>query len=157
MKKLRKGCYILFIRFKKEILIKIGALGTHQILKGVYAYVGSAKGPGGLEARVGRHFKKNKRVKWHIDYLTVRPECFLEGVVMIESETLKERELVELLENIGGTHTIKGFGNSDDKSTVSHLLYFGNIGLEEICKGLKKHIKEKMTIINFTKRQTLKI
>ena len=37
---------------------------------GQYAYVGSAHGPGGLRARVGRHLRTEKSLQWHIDYLT---------------------------------------------------------------------------------------
>ena len=33
-------------------------------------YLGSALGPGGLAARVGRHIGAQGRTHWHIDYLT---------------------------------------------------------------------------------------
>ncbi len=64
-----KGAYILLIVIEKEVNIEIGALGTIRFEKGHYCYVGSAVGPGGIEARVGRHLKKGKKLKWHIDYL----------------------------------------------------------------------------------------
>lgn len=36
---------------------------------GFYLYVGSAFGPGGLRARVGRHLGGQGALRWHIDYL----------------------------------------------------------------------------------------
>ena len=140
---MQKGCYVLFLRFKKEVLVEIGSLGTHRIPRGLYAYIGSAKGPGGLEARVKRHIKRDKKVRWHIDYLTTRPECLIEAIIFIKSNTLKEEELVRFLERRGGIHLIKGFGSSDDKLTLSHLLYFGETSLSKICRELRKRYMEK--------------
>jgi Uri superfamily endonuclease len=37
---------------------------------GRYLYCGSAKGPGGLKARLSRHMRRGKSVRWHIDRLT---------------------------------------------------------------------------------------
>lgn len=45
-------------------------LGSFQ---GTYCYVGSAFGPGGVRARVGRHLSRKKVVTWHIDHLTISP------------------------------------------------------------------------------------
>jgi Uri superfamily endonuclease len=56
-------------------------------------YVGSALGPGGLAARIGRHRRQNKLGRWHVDYLRAvtqveevwyatlpeRQECFWEA------------------------------------------------------------------------------
>ena len=49
--------------------IQIGRLGRFYFFPGTYIYVGSAWGPGGLAARIGRHLKKEKQRRWHIDYL----------------------------------------------------------------------------------------
>ncbi|RLF60544.1 MAG: GIY-YIG nuclease family protein, partial [Thermoplasmata archaeon] len=62
-----KGSYVLIINLKKEKEIEIGRLGRILFNKGYYAYVGS--GLNNLEKRVGRHLRKNKKKKWHIDYL----------------------------------------------------------------------------------------
>lgn len=144
---MQKGCYILFLRFKREVLTRVGSLGIHRIPRGLYAYVGSAKGPGGIEARVKRHIRKDKRVKWHIDYLTTKPECFIEAVMVVKSSTLKEKELVRFLETKGGVHLIRGFGSSDDKFTLSHLLYFGKTCLNNISHELKRRYKERITTL----------
>jgi Uri superfamily endonuclease len=47
----------------------VGKLGTLAIQTGYWVYVGSAFGPGGLNARVSRHLKTAKIKHWHIDYL----------------------------------------------------------------------------------------
>jgi len=62
-----KGIYVLVILVSKKIRIDIGALGSVNFEKGLYAYVGSAQK--GLERRVERHLRKSKRKFWHIDYL----------------------------------------------------------------------------------------
>ncbi|MEM4407243.1 MAG: DUF123 domain-containing protein [Candidatus Caldarchaeum sp.] len=53
--------------------LKIGALGYRKLEKGYYVYVGS--GRRNLIRRVERHIRKNKRVRWHIDYITSLPEA----------------------------------------------------------------------------------
>ena len=37
---------------------------------GFYLYCGSAKGPGGLAARLARHMRHGKAIRWHVDVLT---------------------------------------------------------------------------------------
>jgi Uri superfamily endonuclease len=53
--------------------VTVGRLGRFDFTAGLYVYVGSAFGPGGLAARVGRHLRSGKRLRWHIDYLTCEP------------------------------------------------------------------------------------
>ena len=49
------GTYALLLRASKEQTIEVGALGAMPVRPGMYVYVGSAFGSGGLQARVGRH------------------------------------------------------------------------------------------------------
>ena len=62
-----RGIYILLIKINEKIQEKIGSLGRIEFDKGIYAYVGSAQN--NLEKRIQRHKVKNKKVRWHIDYL----------------------------------------------------------------------------------------
>ena len=62
-----KGVYCLIINVKKDIKIKIGALGKIKFEKGNYVYVGSAQN--NLKKRIKRHLAKRKKRFWHIDYL----------------------------------------------------------------------------------------
>jgi Uri superfamily endonuclease len=45
----------------------VGALGKISLNPGCYLYVGSARR--GLEARLRRHLRPDKKLRWHIDYL----------------------------------------------------------------------------------------
>lgn len=64
------GTYILILHNRRAQTIPVGKLGIFTFPRGYYAYTGSAFGPGGLAARVGRHLKPDKPKRWHIDYLT---------------------------------------------------------------------------------------
>ena len=63
------GTYVLVQRFSKRLEISVGKLGVLEAQPGFYVYVGSALGPGGLAARVGRHCRREKILRWHVDYL----------------------------------------------------------------------------------------
>ncbi|MCD6590442.1 MAG: GIY-YIG nuclease family protein, partial [Candidatus Aenigmarchaeota archaeon] len=60
--------YILILKLDENKEIKIGSLGNIKFKKGYYMYVGSAKNS---IKRIERHFKVEKKLRWHIDYLSV--------------------------------------------------------------------------------------
>jgi Uri superfamily endonuclease len=49
--------------------LRVGKLGILNGRSGYYVYIGSAFGPGGLQARVRRHLKAVSCLHWHIDYV----------------------------------------------------------------------------------------
>jgi Uri superfamily endonuclease len=51
-----RGTYILIASVLQMKRLKIGRLGTYDLLPDFYAYVGSAFGPGGLRARISERF-----------------------------------------------------------------------------------------------------
>ena len=64
--------------------------GKLTLAAGQYAYVGSAHGPGGLRARVGRHLRAEKPLHWHIDYLTAAlPVMHVVTVVVTDGARLE--------------------------------------------------------------------
>ena len=63
------GSYILILYNPAPRQISVGQLGRHTFPRGWYAYVGSARGPGGLAARLARHLRREKTTHWHIDYI----------------------------------------------------------------------------------------
>lgn len=63
------GSYVLVLRLTGVRDLEVGALGRRRLPPGWYLYVGSARGPGGLRARLGRHLAGGGRTHWHIDYL----------------------------------------------------------------------------------------
>jgi Uri superfamily endonuclease len=77
-----KGSYILLLKLNKPRQIFVGNLGISCFTEGSYAYVGSALN--GLEARVSRHSRLNKKHHWHIDYLL--DWSYIYEVVLIPGE-----------------------------------------------------------------------
>jgi endonuclease-3 len=78
------GTYTLLLALPEPITVEIGALGTHALPAGAYAYTGSALGSGGF-ARVDRHRRvatgEHDTRHWHVDYLTGHPTTDLVAVV----------------------------------------------------------------------------
>jgi len=111
-----KGIYCLIINIKKDINPKIGALGNILFIKGKYVYVGSAQNS--IEKRVSRHFSKNKKIKWHIDYLLANPNVNLINAVYKKAGKEEECKIACLLNKL--ENPIKGFGCSDCRC-YSHL------------------------------------
>jgi endonuclease-3 len=110
-----KGAYVLLIEVNQDLKVK-----KFEIQKGFYFYVGSALGKSiNLENRVSRHFKKEKRLKWHIDFLLAHPKTNLKKVLLIPSEQKLECKISNLLQT-KTQNSIKGFGCSDCKC-FSHL------------------------------------
>lgn len=84
-------------------------------------YVGSARGPGGIMARLSRHLSKEKRLRWHIDYITSlscsRP---LLALYAESPQDLEERLARELLRSPCLRASYTGFGSSD-RASPTHL------------------------------------
>ena len=106
--------YSLFIKVEKPQIITVGRLGSFAFISGDYIYSGSARRY--LSARVNRHLRKEKKLRWHIDYLLSAPTV---DIVKVLVSTISECELVAAG---GGTVLIPGFGASDCRSGCgSHL------------------------------------
>jgi HEAT repeat protein/Uri superfamily endonuclease len=66
------GTYVLAMWLDAPRTISIGRLGRFDFPSGWYLYVGSAQGPGGVQARLLRHWRRfasGKRAHWHVDHL----------------------------------------------------------------------------------------
>ena len=63
------GSYLLWLYLPQSQDLSIGKLGTFKFPAGEYIYLGSAHGPGGLRARLGRNLRGSGAVHWHIDGL----------------------------------------------------------------------------------------
>ena len=87
------GTYALLLEATAKQDVPIGKLGVLHMLPGIYVYVGSALGPGGLAARVERHAPREKTLHWHIDYL--RAETRLIGRVVCKRNETTGMPLVE--------------------------------------------------------------
>ncbi|MBL8145099.1 MAG: DUF123 domain-containing protein, partial [Anaerolineae bacterium] len=62
------GDYILWLALREPAELTIGQLAAYYFPAGVYAYVGSARGAGGLAGRLKHHQSPVLRPHWHIDY-----------------------------------------------------------------------------------------
>lgn len=116
-----KGIYVLFIFVKRDIFIKVGALGKIKFRQGIYAYVGSAQN--GLKGRITRHLRKKKRKFWHIDYLLEQKDSSIEEVFYHQAPKKKECRIAEIFSKLG--QSTRGFGCSDC-SCPSHLFKVEN-------------------------------
>ncbi len=59
--------------------LAVGALGVVTLERGWYAYVGSARR--GRAARVARHLRTDKPLRWHADYLFARHAASLAWLI----------------------------------------------------------------------------
>ena len=131
-----KYCTYAFVfRIESQFTCTIGKLGTHRIFSGFYVYVGSARN--GILNRVQRHVRKNKTVRWHIDYLTISEQCQPCGALMLSRHS--ECALNKKVSLFPGAHiTIKGFGASDcTEQCEAHLHYF-ELNPEMLLKQLSE-------------------
>lgn len=116
-----KGTYLFLLCNSCNQEISAGKFGKYHFTPGYYLYVGSAFGPGGLNARIDRHFRQEKKLRWHIDFLstTMKPvECWFHA-----SSDKLECRWNSLLESLHDDYPLRGFGSSDCKCP-SHLHYF---------------------------------
>jgi hypothetical protein len=64
------GAYVIAIELAKTVAVVLSGRSPIILPTGHYLYCGSAKGPGGLKARLSRHMRRGKSVRWHVDQLT---------------------------------------------------------------------------------------
>ena len=127
-----KGSYIIIAYIPEDKKIEIGKLGKIEFKHGYYAYVGSAMNS--LEARIKRHLRKEKKMKWHIDFLLQHATI----KKIFYKESLKKEEC-EIAKKFEGFEYIPKFGSSDCKCK-SHLFYSDTIN--KIENVVRKEMKE---------------
>lgn len=112
------GAYTLRFELTEPLSLKIQTLNNPVLGPGSYVYVGSAYGPGGIAARVGRHLRTSKKPHWHIDHLSTNASCVEVGIYPGGNEC----DLVADLLEAGGTIAVPGFGSSDCRRCAAHLV-----------------------------------
>ncbi len=110
--------YQLHIHLSRSLRLQIGRFGTHDFPAGDYVYTGTAKR--NFEARVARHLRRDKTLRWHIDYLLNAREASISSVLRTD------RDECELNQATQGLICVPGFGASDcRRGCGSHLKYLG--------------------------------
>jgi Uri superfamily endonuclease len=118
----KPGTYALILSCASTARIQIGRLGTMQLQRGYYVYLGSALGPGGLRARLAHHLKVSLRPHWHIDYL--RAHTRLHSVWLIYGRRRREHEWARAMQKMKDAMIpFPRFGASDC-TCPSHLYFF---------------------------------
>ena len=115
------GTYILLLECNNKLELPIGKLGKIVTEPGYYLYVGSAFGPGGIQARVRHHQRIASRPHWHIDYL--RTIAGLVDAWCVYGCRCEHEWAHSLMQSDAAAVPLKGFGSSDCDCTT-HLFYF---------------------------------
>ena len=119
------GAYALLIELARPLRLTIATLAPVTMAAGSYLYLGSARGPGGIRARVARHLRRGKKLHWHVDHLTARGRITRILSVPGGSECrLVQRAL--RLDSV--TVPVVGFGSSDCRRCPAHLLRLSGAG-----------------------------
>ena len=114
------GTYVLIIMVEAPLCLQTGKLGLCDLPEGYYTYAGSALG--GLDGRLKRHFRTDKRYHWHIDYI-LKSASIAEIWYTYNEQRLEciwNRAIARLK---GATHPVPKFGASDCRC-LTHLTHF---------------------------------
>jgi Uri superfamily endonuclease len=148
------GTYALFLHLPESRQLRVGGLGELFFPAGDYIYLGSACGPGGLRARLGRHLRGHGTPRWHIDYL--RELAPVSGYSYLKAgqgaQNLPERSLMPGREKLecrwsqalaalpGASVPAPGFGASDCSAGCrAHLVAFSHeVDTKKICSALAR-------------------
>lgn len=110
------GAYVLLVEIAQEVVVRLPRRPEAVLAPGRYLYCGSACGPGGIAARVSRHMRRDKAVRWHIDRLTEAGSVLGAWVFPNGNECALVARLSVL------PVPMTGFGSTDCRSCASHLL-----------------------------------
>ena len=111
-----KGSYVLLLHLPRAQQITIGKKGPVFFKDGYYAYVGSALN--GLDQRLRRHLKHQKKLHWHIDFLL--EHAHISDIYTKESRIREECDIATSFDQ--QFDCIPEFGASDCDCT-SHLFF----------------------------------
>jgi len=110
--------YQLLLDVSRPMRCVIGRLGEFDFPSGQYVYTGSARH--NIDARIDRHLRAEKALRWHIDYLVTAP-----GVRVVDVVRSGRGECA-LNRAVGGRIVVAGFGASDCRAGCgAHLKYLG--------------------------------
>lgn len=132
-----KGVYCVIATMRETRRIRVGSLGEIEFPSGTYVYVGSAMA--GVEQRIGRHARKHKKKRWHIDHLMERAEYVASAALPCETKSVECAVALALSGCDGAVRTVPGFGCSDC-GCGSHLVYFGDTDPEWVAEAVSHRL-----------------
>lgn len=116
------GTYVLVLWVGEARGVRVGRLGNFPLPSGWLAYVGSARGPGGLSARLARHLRHPKPLRWHVDFL--RAVAHPVAIWWAAGTDRRECRWATVLAQMpGASWPIARFGASDCPC-LTHLFHF---------------------------------
>jgi Uri superfamily endonuclease len=110
------GAYLLLVTLPRPLRIALPRRPEATLQPGRFIYAGSARGPGGLRARLARHQHAGKTLHWHIDRITVAATVLGAWIVPGGEECAFVTALAHL------PVPLPGFGSTDCRRCASHLL-----------------------------------
>lgn len=119
IKNMNSGIYFLLIRNNKGHSLKIKNK-DYFFPRGFYVYVGSAQK--NLCQRIERHRRKEKKKRWHIDYLLEFAKI-IEVKIITNQQKAKEQFYAEKWIEVADFIPVPKFGASDSKAKT-HLIGF---------------------------------
>jgi Uri superfamily endonuclease len=118
-----RGAYALVIDLARPLALEIPRFIGSVLPAGRYVYCGSAYGAGGIAARVARHRRVDKKLRWHMDHLT------WPGTVVDVLQAAGGREcalLAAVLATPGAHVPLWRFGSTDCATCPAHLVAVGS-------------------------------
>ncbi|MEO5335910.1 MAG: GIY-YIG nuclease family protein [Magnetospirillum sp. WYHS-4] len=113
------GAYLLVFDLLGPVTVALPGRPAATLAEGRYLYAGSAHGSGGIRARVRRHLKGGKTVRWHVDRLTNAAGA----AAVIGFPDGDECALAAYALSLpGAVVPAPGFGSSDCRRCPSHLI-----------------------------------
>lgn len=115
------GVYLLILWLGRRRRIRVGSLGPVSFPAGLYLYSGSGRRC--LAARIGRHRRRIKPARWHIDYL--RRHAQLIGAAVAPWAPGRECAVARAALGAPGAREVAhGFGSSGC-GCPAHLAHLG--------------------------------
>lgn len=119
----KTGTYVLLFELETICRLAVGKLGQFDFPPGWYTYTGSARGPGGLTARLRHHLSIAAHPHWHMDY--VRPHARITDIWYARSLLYDEHRWAAVLAAMAGQPAVAPFFGSSDCRCATHLIHFG--------------------------------
>ena len=144
----KPGTYALVLSCAGNARIQVGRVGTMQLQRGYYVYLGSALGPGGLRARIAHHQKLSSRPHWHIDHL--RAHTQIHRIWFSYDAQRREHQWAGVVQTMRGARApLLGFGASDCDCR-SHLYFFKRCPSRiSFQRGMKSLVKRHSRVEEF--------